>query len=100
MGGATRISLKACIQLPVSELRADTVLTELVELIESVQLDLELQRRTAMAAGQRHQQPGRKAGLAGGLDLEPDEVDRALAVDRQHVIRKASKVHGNSPGPR
>jgi hypothetical protein len=32
------------------------MLTELVELIESGPLDLELQRRTAMAAGQRHQQ--------------------------------------------
>jgi hypothetical protein len=78
--------------------RADPTLTESVELIESGQLDLELQRRATMAAGQWHQQPGRKAGLVGGLDFASDEVDRTLAVDREHIVRKPSQVHGDPPG--
>jgi hypothetical protein len=95
-GGATRISLKECIQLAVS--KPDPALTELVELIKAIQLDLELQRGTAMAAGQRHQQPGRETGLPGGLDLASDQVDRTLAVDRQHIVGKAGKIHGDPPG--
>jgi hypothetical protein len=78
--------------------RADPTLTELVELIESGQLDLELQRRATMAAGQWHQQPGRKAGLVGSLDLASDEVDRTLAVDRERIVGKPSQVHGDPPG--
>jgi hypothetical protein len=95
-GGTTRISLKECIQLAVS--KPDPALTELVELIKAIQLDLELQRGTAMAAGQRHQQPGRETGLPGGLDLASDQVDRTLAVDRQHIVGKAGKIHGDPPG--
>jgi hypothetical protein len=46
------------------------MLTELVELIESGPLDLELQRRTAMAAGQRHQQGIEQDGrVTLGFDL-------------------------------
>jgi len=50
-----------------------------------------------MAAGQRNQQAGREAGLAGGINFELDEVDRALAVDRQHIIGKPGKVHSDPP---
>ena len=50
-------------------LRTDTVLTKLVELVKGTELDLELQCGTAGVAGQRHQEPGREAGLAGGLDF-------------------------------
>ena len=48
-GGATRISLKDCIQSAVSS--PDPGLTELIDLIQEAQLDLELQRRTTMTAG-------------------------------------------------
>jgi hypothetical protein len=48
-GGATRISLKDCIQSAVSS--PDPALAELIDLIQGAQLDLELQRRTTMAAG-------------------------------------------------
>ena len=59
------------------------------------QLDLELQcRALAMAPGQRHQQPRVEALAARRLDLAADEVERALAVDRQHVIGKAGEIHG------
>ena len=44
-----RISLKDCIQSAVSS--PDPALTELIDLIQGTQLDLELQRRTTMTAG-------------------------------------------------
>src|SRR3954454_23425076 len=68
-----------------------------LELVEARQLDLELEGGAALAACQRHQQPGVAALLAGGLDLLADEVDGALAVGRQHVVRKAGEVHGGPP---
>src|SRR4051812_36939185 len=64
-----------------------------LELVEARQLDLELERRATRAAGERHQQTGVAALLAGGLDLTADEVDRALAVGRQHVVGEAGEVH-------
>jgi hypothetical protein len=48
-GGATRISLKDCIQSAVSS--PDPRLMEVIELIQRAQLDLELQRRTTMTVG-------------------------------------------------
>jgi hypothetical protein len=36
--------------------------------------------------------------LVGSLDLASDEVDRTLAVDREHIVRKPSQVHGDPPG--
>ena len=67
---------------PVGRLlaRSNPALTELIDLIQGAQLDLELQRRTTMTAGQRHQQPGREPGLPSGLHLASDEVKRVLAV--------------------
>src|SRR6202011_1069882 len=58
--------------------RADAAATELIELIEFGQLDLELQRRAvAVAARQWHQQPGVQAPAVCGLDLSFDElIDR------------------------
>jgi hypothetical protein len=48
-GGATRISLKDCIQSAVSS--PDPALTGTDRLDPGAQLDLELQRRTTMTAG-------------------------------------------------
>ena len=89
-----RISLKACIQPPVSSLEADAAVAELVKLLELRQFDLELKRDATVTAGQRHQQASIEAIAAGGLDLASDEVDRALPMYGQHVIRKASQIHG------
>src|SRR5216684_1750611 len=73
--------------------RADAAVSELVELVEFRQLDLELQRHTTVAASQRHQQACVQAFAAGGLDLAVDKVNRALPIYWQHIIRKASQVH-------
>src|SRR5205823_1484956 len=81
---------------PVARFRpgADAAMAELIELLELLQLDLELQCRTvAMAAGQRHQQPGSEAIAASRLDLAADKVDRALPIDRQQIIGKTRQVH-------
>src|ERR1700730_10588468 len=68
--------------------RADAAATDLIKLIEVGQLDLELERRAvAVAAGLRHQQSRIQALAVRGLDLSLDEIDRALAIDRQHVVR-------------
>src|SRR3954471_2738609 len=68
-----------------------------LELVEVRQLDLELERGAALTAGQRDQQPGVAALLAGGLDLLADEVDRALPVrsriDRLVELRAAHHCH-------
>jgi hypothetical protein len=66
-------------------------------LIQGAQFNLELQRCTAMTAGQRHQQAGREPSLSSGLDLASDQVDRTLAVDRQDIVGKAGKVHEGPP---
>ena len=72
--------------------RADPAIAELIELIETRQLDLELQCRTvAVTAGQRHQQPRIEALAACRFDFTPDELDRPLTIDRPYVIRKAPK---------
>src|SRR5947208_6019602 len=77
--------------------RSDTLVAKLVELIELLQFDLELQgRAVAMAARQRHQEPGVEPVRAGGLDLAADEIEGALAVDRQHAIGKAGEIHRGS----
>jgi hypothetical protein len=68
-----------------------------LELVEAAQLDLELQRGAALAARQRHQEPGVAPLAPGGLDLAADELDRASAVGRQHVVREAGEVHGGAP---
>src|SRR6266568_4291196 len=73
--------------------RADAAVSELVELVEFRQLDLELQGHTTVATSQRHQQACVQAFAAGGLDLAADKVNRALPIYWQHVIRKASQVH-------
>ena len=52
--------------------RSHSALTKLIELIKGTQLDLELQRCTAMTTGQRHQQAGREPSLSSGLDLASD----------------------------
>ena len=94
-GGETRISLKACIQLPVASAEAHAPTAELIELIEVRQLDLELQGGSLpVTTRQRNQHPGIEAVGAGRLDLAPDEVDRALPVNWQHVIAKAGQIHG------
>src|SRR5207253_974422 len=73
--------------------RSDALVAKLVELIELLQFDLELQcRAVAMAAGQRHQHAGVEPVRAGGLDLAADEIEGALAVDRQHAIGKSGGV--------
>jgi hypothetical protein len=59
-----------------------------LELVEAAQLDLELQRGAALAARQRHQEPGVAPLAPGGLDLAADELDRASAVGRQRWSRK------------
>src|SRR5438477_2046086 len=74
--------------------RSDALVAKLVELIELLQFDLELQcRAVAMPAGQRHQHAGVEPVRAGGLDLAADEIEGALAVDRQHAIGKAGEIH-------
>src|SRR5205823_308071 len=50
-------------------------------------------RAVAMPAGQRHQHAGVQPVRAGGLDLAADEIEGALAVDRQHAIGKAGEIH-------
>src|SRR6266542_1954661 len=82
---------------PVASLlvRADTALAELIELVEAGKL--ELQGGTVAVARQRHQQPGVETVAAGRLDLAQDELDRALSVHGQHVVRKASQVHRVPP---
>jgi hypothetical protein len=78
--------------------RPDAAVAELIELIELLQFDLELQGgAVAMAAGQRHQEAGVEAVAAGGLDLTADEIERAVAVDRQHVIGKTGEIHREAP---
>ena len=59
-GGASRISLNACIQLSVSSPGP--------------------QGSTTLAAGQRHEQSGGEAVSAGGVHLAADQVDRTLAI--------------------
>ena len=71
-----------------------------VEPLEVAQLDLELQRCAARAAPQGHQEPGVETIAARSLDLAMDAVDRALAIDRQDVVRKASKIHRGAPSKR
>src|SRR5205085_453399 len=61
--------------------RAGALVAEPVELVETLQLDFELQGRAAVAAGHRDQQPGVELVLARRLDLALDEFDPALAVD-------------------
>src|SRR6266550_1227964 len=74
--------------------RSDALVAKLVELIELLQFDLELQgRAVAMPAGQRHQHAGVEPVRAGGIDLAADEIEGALAVDRQHAIGKAGEIH-------
>jgi hypothetical protein len=73
--------------------RSYITVTELVEPIETGQLDLELQGRVTVAPRQRHQQPGGEAFTPSGLHLLADEIDRLLAIDWQHVIGKPSKIH-------
>src|SRR5215468_2741382 len=78
--------------------RPDALVAELVELIELLQFDLELQgRAVAMPARQRHEHAGIETGRARGLDLAADEIDRALAVDRQYAIGEAGEIHRGPP---
>ena len=79
-----------------SDVLARTAVAHPLELVEAPQLDLELEGGAALAAGERHQQPGVAALLTGSLDLLADEVDRALAVGRQHVVGEAGEVHGGT----
>src|SRR5829696_6973866 len=74
--------------------RADAAASELIELIELLQFDLELQcRAVAVQVGQRYQEPRVKAVAAGGLDLAANEIDRALPIYRPHVISKPCQIH-------
>src|SRR5215207_8558745 len=72
---------------------AGAAAAELLELIEARQLYLELQRRAALWTRERHEQAGLEPVLVSGLDLLPDEVDRPLTVDGQHVVGKAGEIH-------
>src|SRR5205823_12997846 len=59
---------------------------------------LELQSHAiAMSPGQRQQGPSVEAVVAGSLDLAANELDRALAVDRQHVVGKSGQIHCRTP---
>jgi hypothetical protein len=50
-----------------------------------------------MRARQRHEHPGVEAAAASRCDFTMDKVDRALPVDGQHVIGKASQIHDVTP---
>src|ERR1700722_20320440 len=83
---------------PVAVLfRFHAALAVSIELIETAEFDLELQRSAAMAARQWHQQTGSQLFALGGFDLAMDEIDRALAIDWQYSIREASNIHVTSP---
>jgi Luciferase-like monooxygenase len=74
---------------PVSCLlrRSNAAVAELVELVEARQLDLELQRSPLpRSAGERYEHPGIETIGASRVRLTADEVDRALAIDWQHIV--------------
>ena len=75
-------------------------LPELFELVEIGEFDLELERSSALSPCQWNEQPRIELTMASGLDLALDEFDRALAIHRQYVIRKAGNVHGSLLGRR
>jgi 2-polyprenyl-6-methoxyphenol hydroxylase-like FAD-dependent oxidoreductase len=75
--------------------RVDPAFAKAVELVEIGKLDLELQCGTTLTARQRHQQACSEAMALRRVDLAPNEVDRLLAIDGQHRIRKAGDVHGD-----
>src|SRR3954447_26825181 len=80
-----------------ADVPARAAVAHTLEPVEARQLDLEPERRAALAAGERHQQAGVAALVAGGLDLLADEVDGALAVGRQQVVGEAGEVQGGPP---
>src|SRR4051812_31818673 len=61
---------------------AGILAAELIELVEILHLDLELQSRPAVAAGQWDQQARPEVPSTRRLDLPLDEVHRALPINR------------------
>src|SRR4051812_28561734 len=74
-------------------------MAERVQLIQARQLDLELQSRAAQGTREGHKQAGFQALCHCRIDLAPDQIDRAVAIDRFDLIRKPSEVHALLRGP-
>jgi hypothetical protein len=68
--------------------------TELLQLIQTRQLDFELQaRRARRSSRQRNDKPSAQAFPPRRFHLAADEVNGPISVYRQHIVGKAGEVH-------
>jgi hypothetical protein len=67
-------------------------MSELVELIQVYELDLELKGSARRPPGERHQQTSVQTRGPGVLQLASDELHRLVSVDWKEVVGKASDV--------
>jgi hypothetical protein len=73
--------------------RSDAAFTELIKLVETLDLDFELQRWPALAAREGHEHARLQRYATGGLNFAANEVNRALTVGRQYRIGESSDIH-------
>jgi len=71
-------------------------MSKFLELIEVFEIDLELEGCSALGPGERYENAGFETAFARSFKLLPNRIESALAVCRQDIIRKTSKVHWGS----
>ena len=69
-------------------------MAQLLQLLELGELHFELQRRAALAASQRHEQPGAEPVRARGFDLAVNQLERPVPVRRLDIVGKAGEKYG------
>src|SRR5262245_40399916 len=74
--------------------RADALMSKFLKLIEGFEIDFKLQGCPTVGPGDRYKYARFQPALARSFEFLPNGIEGTLAVYRQDIVRKPSKIHG------